>query len=488
MTTLSQIERTFSISDNFVSMYDDSVADTTSTTGTATTGTAGSTGTTGTTSTTSGTTDTTNVTELIISGSGEVGKKLTSNAANLYDKDGIGTLSYQWQLQGVDIPKATKNTYTIVKSDYGKSIKLIVTYTNLKSIKVVKESNSIIALVFTPSTTSSTTLTNQLTISGVGEISQTLSADVTQLFDPYDMGPLTYQWQAQGVDIANATKKTYKIAKADYGKSIKLKVSYMNKKAITVVKESNIIVVMHGSFINDIVEFKLSWETLFVPKTITPKNITSYEKLDGILLFYGADGTCLKQVKVADTSCNTTKTSLVDVVGPLPDYLTVDKDINVKSNVITYQVDFTKLDVKYNKVVYCVGEITTPPNVTISPIDLYPKVNWASTADLTKKITVNGTVSPFKTVFNNKGMFVLDINTLGNTKYQKSIISVGEEKRLHSAGTDTKERLCVFCVFTRSPDNNGWYVEKQYKLKTQLKGVKPLDYLIPTSKFTDLGL
>ena len=139
--------------------------------------------------------------------------------------------------------------------------------------------------------------------------------------------------------------------------------------------------------------------------------------------------------------------------------------------------------------VYCVCEVTTPPNVSISPVDLYPRVNWSDSADLTKKITIIGTVSPFKTVFNNKGMFVLDINTLGTVKYPKSIISFGEEARLRSSGTDTKERLCVFCVFTRSPDNNGWYVEKQYKLKTQLRSVKPLDYLIPPlSKYTDLGL
>jgi hypothetical protein len=481
MATLTLAERTFTIGDNFVSMVDDSITDTTGTdtTGTDTTGT----GTTGT-----GTTaDAVKVTELIISGTGEVGKKLTSNATNLYDKDGIGSLTYQWKIQGTDIPKATKETYTITKTDYGKSITLKVSYTNLYG-KVVKESNTIIALIFT-STPTSTTLTNQLKISGVPEIGKVLTADVTQLYDQFDMGPLTYQWQAQGVNILNATKKTYTIVKADYGKTIKLKVSYMNKKAITVVKESNELVVMHGTFINDIVEFKLSWETLFVPKTILPKNTTTYEKLDAILLVYDITGNLIKQIKSSDSTLLTTKTSTLDSVGSLPTYATTDKDNNVKSSVITYQVDFSKLDKKYNKLVYCVCEVTTPPNVSIAPTDLYPRVNWADSADLTKKISILGTVSPFKTVFNNKGLFVLDINTLGTTKYPKSIISFGEEARIHSASTDTKERLCVFCVFTRSPDNNGWYVEKQYKLKTQLKGVKPLDYLVPPlSKYTDLGI
>ena len=425
-----------------------------------------------------------------ITGSGEVGKKLTSNATQLYDKDGLGVLAYQWQLQGVDIPKATKTTYTITKADYGKTITLKVSYTNLKSVNVVKISNGIIAMTFTILAPSDTTgRTNQLTISGIGEIGKTLTADVTQLFDLSGMGPLTYQWQAQGIDIPKATSKTYKITKAEYGKTIKLKVSYMNMKSITIVKESNLINVMVGNYVNDIVEFKLSWETLFIPKTITPKNITSYEKLDAVLLFYGQDGTCVKQVRLADSSCNTTKTSVLDNVGSLPEYATVDKDMNVKSNIITYQVDFTKLDIKYTKVVYGVFEVTTPTNITILPTDLYPKSTWAATADLSKKITVNGTVSAFKTIFNNKGLFLLDINTLGTSKYPKTILKFGEESRLRTSGTDTKERICVFGVFSRSPDNNGWYFETEYKLKTQLKGVAPLEYLKPPlSKFTDLGL
>ena len=475
MTTLTQVERTFSITDNFVSMVDDSVVDSTIDTGT--------TGTTGT-----GTTSTTPITELFISGTGEVGKKITSNAANLYDKDGMGPLSYQWQVQDVDVPKATKQTYTIVKADYGKSIKLKVSYTNLKSVKVIKESNSIIALTFTIPTTVDTTLTNQLSISGIGEIGKTLTADVTQLFDKDGMGPLTYQWQSQGIDIPKATTKTFKLTKAEYGKTIKLKISYMNMKSVTIVKESNLINVMTGNYVNDIVEFKLSWETLFISKTIAPKNITSYEKLDALLLLYSPDGTCIKQVKLSDTACNTTKTTMLDTVGSLPEYASTDKDINVKSNIITYQVDFTKLDIKYNKIVYCVCEVTTPTNVTILPTDLYPQTSWATTADLSKKITVNGTVSSFKTIFNNKGMFVLDINTLGTVKYPKTILKFGEESRLRTSGTDSKERLCIFGVFTRSPDNNGWFFETEYKLKSQLKGVAPLDYLKPLSKFTDLGL
>ena len=497
MTTLSQLERTFSISDSFVSMIDDSIVDTTGTTGT---GTSTSTGTTGTSASTSNTgtsagTATTSITTaaqktdtLIISGSGEIGKSLTANDALLYEKDGKGPMSYQWQRQGVDIPKATKNTYKLTKDDYGKAITLKVSYDTLKSVKVVKVSNTIIALVFAAPPAAASTLTNQLTISGVGEVGQTLTGDVSQLYDNNEMGPLTYQWQRQGVDIPSATKKTYKLTKDDYGKTIKLKVSYMNKKAITVVKESNLIIVMHGSFINDVVEFKLSWQTLYIPKTITPKNITTYEKLDAVLLFYNVDGNCVKLVKLSDPSCSTTKITSLDTVGPLPDYTTVDKDVNVKSNIVTYQVDFPKLDTKYTKVVYCVCEVATPPNISILSTDLYPKASWASSADITKNITVTGTTSAFKSVFNNKGLFVLDINTLGNTKYPKSTITFGEEKRLKSAGTDSKERLCVFCVFTRSPDNAGWYVEKQYKLKTQLKGAVPLDYLKPVSKFTDLGL
>jgi hypothetical protein len=530
MTTLTQLERTFSISDNFVSMVADSSGDTTGagdtgtvdtgtdTTGTGTTGTGTTgTGTTGTDTTGTGTTGTGTtgtgttgtgttgtgatgtptstttsnplVTELRITGIGQVGKKLSSNALQLYDKDGIGSLTYQWQLQGVDIPKATAATYTIAKADYGKSIKLKVTYVNRFSAKIVKESNFIVALLFTDPPTDTSTLTNVLKITGVGEIGKTLTADITQLYDTNGMGPLSYQWQSQGIDIPKATAKTYKLTKAEYGKTIKLKVSYTNSKAIAIVKESNLINVMNGNFINDKVEFKLSWQTLFVPKTITPKNITSSEKLDALLLLYTSDGTCVKQVKSADSGFSITKNTTLDKVGPLQEYSTVDTDMNVTSNIITYQLDFTRLDAKYTKVVYCIYEIVTPINITIASTDLYPRASWATSADLSKKITVNGTVSPFKTIFNGKGMFVLDIHTVGTTANPQVILKFGEEKRLHTATADSKERLCVFGVFTRSPDNNGWFFEPQCKIKTQVKGVVPLDYFKPPlSKFTDLGL
>lgn len=383
---------------------------------------------------------------------------------------------------------------TIILTDFERTFNISTNFVTMKSTDSTGTSTGTTATGSTSGSTTgsttgttSTTLTNELSISGIGEIGKKLSADTTQLFDTNGMGKFTYQWQSQGVDIVGATSKTYTVKTSDYGKYIKLKVSYVDINFKTIVKESNMIIIINGSYINDIVEFKLAWQTLYVPKTITPSNKTTLEKLDGVLLFYDANGICNNKITVANSSYNTTKTSETYKIA-LPEYATVTKDLNVTSNIITYQVDFSKLDVKYTKVVYCVYELATPPNVSMAPIDLYPKESWAASADLSKKLSVTGTVSPFKTVFNNRGLFILDINTLGTVKYPKTILKFGEESRLRTATVDSKERLCVFGVFTRSPDNNGWFFETKYKLKSQLKGVAPLDYLKPLSKFTDLGL
>ena len=60
-----------------------------------------------------------------ILGKPEVGKKLTATHGT-WDLPKL-TYSYQWQVDGVDIPKATKKTYTVKKADQGKSISVVVT-------------------------------------------------------------------------------------------------------------------------------------------------------------------------------------------------------------------------------------------------------------------------------------------------------------------------------------------------------------------------
>ena len=52
-------------------------------------------------------------------------------AANtLADEDSLGTISYQWQRNGVDIGGATSGTYTLTQADVGATITVVASYTD----------------------------------------------------------------------------------------------------------------------------------------------------------------------------------------------------------------------------------------------------------------------------------------------------------------------------------------------------------------------
>ncbi len=69
--------------------------------------------------------------------------------------------------------------------------------------------------------------TGAITVSGVVEQGQTLTVTST-LSDADGLGTLTYQWQADGVDIVGATGSTLVLATAQVGKAISVVVTYID--------------------------------------------------------------------------------------------------------------------------------------------------------------------------------------------------------------------------------------------------------------------
>jgi uncharacterized delta-60 repeat protein len=67
--------------------------------------------------------------------------------------------------------------------------------------------------------------TGSVTVNGVADAGQTLSA-VPAISDPEGVGQFSYEWQAGGVDIANATASSFVLSPADVGKVISVIVSY----------------------------------------------------------------------------------------------------------------------------------------------------------------------------------------------------------------------------------------------------------------------
>lgn len=154
-----------------------------------------------------------------ISGSPAEGSTLTANHT-LTDDDGLGTVGYQWQRNGVNISGATGATYVLAPIDSGQMVRVVASYTDAQGT-----SESVNSAAVGPITNSNNSPTGTVTISGILAEDQTLTAANT-LADLDGLGPITYQWQRGGADITGATSTTYSLTDADVGQLINVVASY----------------------------------------------------------------------------------------------------------------------------------------------------------------------------------------------------------------------------------------------------------------------
>ena len=154
---------------------------------------------------------------------------LTANTSALADADGLGTLSYQWQ-RGTgstftDIGGATASTYTLGDPDVGKTVRVVVSYTDLHgtSETVTGTPTGVATGVNDPHT-------GGVTISGTTTEDQVLTAVTSTLADVDGLGTLSYKWQrgtgSTFADIGGATASTYTLGDADVGQTVRAVVSY----------------------------------------------------------------------------------------------------------------------------------------------------------------------------------------------------------------------------------------------------------------------
>ena len=175
----------------------------------------------------------------------KIHNSLTVNVNNLRDADGVpfyNPKTYRWfrvdpetlaeeeVLDPITIP-GLKDSYVPKKADFGKSLKVQVSFYDLNG--------------------SPETLTSPLTapvlrgymyaatgspvITGTVQVGETLSVDTSGISDRngIDYSALTHQWIAndgtEDTDIQDATGSTYILAAADEGKTIKVRVSYTDE-------------------------------------------------------------------------------------------------------------------------------------------------------------------------------------------------------------------------------------------------------------------
>ena len=165
-----------------------------------------------------------------ISGTVRVGETLTAETSAIADADGMSkaVFIYQWLADDADIAGATSDTYTLVADDVDKAIKVRVIFTDDKNNPETLTSAATAGVEPRPNSPA----TGAPSISGTAQVGETLTVDTSGIDDADGMSGavFSYQWLANGADIAGATSSSYTLVDADAGKAIKVRVSFRDDR------------------------------------------------------------------------------------------------------------------------------------------------------------------------------------------------------------------------------------------------------------------
>ena len=132
----------------------------------------------------------------------------------LADVDGLGAISYQWQVNRTDISGAIGGSFVLTEAQVGKAITVVANYTDEHGTaeSVTSPATAAVANVNDPPT-------GGVAITGTFTQGQTLTVTNT-LADIDGLAAITYQWRADGINIANATHSVLVLGEAQVGKTI----------------------------------------------------------------------------------------------------------------------------------------------------------------------------------------------------------------------------------------------------------------------------
>ena len=166
-----------------------------------------------------------------IIGTVRVGETLTASTSAIADADGLGhvTFSYQWLTSGdTEIAGANSESYTLISTDEGNTIKVKVSFTDGGGNAETLTSATTAAVAGAPNGPA----TGAPTISGTARVAETLTVSTSGIADGdgLDDATFTYQWvrvdSDSEVDISGATNSTYALDTADQGKTVRVRVSF----------------------------------------------------------------------------------------------------------------------------------------------------------------------------------------------------------------------------------------------------------------------
>ena len=171
-----------------------------------------------------------------ISGTAQVGQMLTASTSGISDSNGLANaiFTYQWiandGTEDTDIQDAAGSTYTVGADDEGKTIKVRVSFTDDGGNQETRTSDVTVAVAAIPNSAA----TGAPTISGTAQVGQMLTASTSGISDSNGLANaiFTYQWIAndgtEDTDIQDAAGSTYTVGADDEGKTIKVRVSFID--------------------------------------------------------------------------------------------------------------------------------------------------------------------------------------------------------------------------------------------------------------------
>jgi hypothetical protein len=172
-----------------------------------------------------------------ITGTPAVGETL-SCAPGEWSGDPTPTYSYQWLLEGAEIPGATSETYTVALADRGLSLACEVTASNREGTRSTTSPR-----VRVPGT--KPTDVEAPHISGGAAVGQQLTCN-RGVWSGEPPPNFSYRWLRDGAIILAATTATYTVELADQGHLLSCQVIATNSEGATEVESSNSVAISAG--------------------------------------------------------------------------------------------------------------------------------------------------------------------------------------------------------------------------------------------------
>ena len=187
--------------------------------------------------------------EPTISGTPQVGERLTADTSTISDTDGLDSVSYnyQWLAADANIQHATGSAHTLTDDEEGKTIKVKVSFADDAGNAESLTSQATTAVAPPPNRPAS----GAPSIQGVLQDQQVLTADSVGIADAdgLENATISYQWMrvadGDAVDITGATSSTYTLTSTDVGDSIQLQAAFTddrdNTESITSAVTASVI-------------------------------------------------------------------------------------------------------------------------------------------------------------------------------------------------------------------------------------------------------